>query len=58
MLTSRLFLERSIASKVSLIGERINAFGGIVLDASCGVWWMCGTALVNGDGFFLSAKGR
>ena len=33
-------------------GERMHEFGGIVLDASCGVWWMGGTALVNGVGFF------
>ena len=58
VLTSRISLERRRASKVSYIGDRMHVFGGIVLDASCGVWWMGGTALGNRDGFFPSAKGR
>ena len=32
------------------------SFGGIVVDASCGVWWMGGMELGNGDGFFPSAE--
>ena len=27
-------------------------FGGTVEEASCGVWWIGGTALGNGYGFF------
>ena len=30
----------------------MHEFGGIVLDVYFGVWWMGGTALGNGDGFF------
>ena len=51
MIAFRLFLEWSRALKVSCIGERMYSFGGIVVDASCGVWWMGGTVLVNRDGF-------
>ena len=58
MLASRLFLEQSRASKVSCIGERMNALGGAGMEASCGVWWIGSMALGNGDGFFPSAKGR
>ena len=31
----------------------MHAFGGIVMDTSCGVWWIGGTALINGDGFYV-----
>ena len=58
MLDSRLLLEQMISSEVSCRGERMHAFGGIVLDASCGVWWVSSMALVNGDGFFPSAERR
>ena len=53
VLDSRLFLKQRRASKVSCRGERIHAFGGIVMDAPCGVWWIGGTALINGDGFYV-----
>ena len=43
VLASRLFLEQRIASKVSCRGERMHAFGGIVLDVYCDVCWMGGT---------------
>ena len=36
----------------------MHVFGGIVLGASCAVWWIGGTALGNGDGFFPLAKGN
>ena len=35
----------------------MNASGGIVMDASCVVWWIGDMALGNGYGFFLSAEG-
>ena len=35
----------------------MNSFGGIVLDTSCGVWWMGRTALGNADGFFRQPRG-
>ena len=53
MLAYRLFLEQMIASKVSCRRERMHEFGRIVLDASCGVWWIGGKALVIGDDFFI-----
>ena len=58
VLASRLSLEQRRVSKVSCRGERVHAFGGIVLDAYCGMWWMGGTALANGDGFPPSDEGR
>ena len=58
MLASRLFLERRIASKVSYIRKRMHELGGTGMESSCGVWWIDGTALGNGDGFFPSSKGR
>ena len=51
VIASRLFLEQRRASKVSYTGDRMYAFGSIVMDAHCGVWWIGGTALGNGDGF-------
>ena len=51
VISYRLFLEQSRVSKVSCRWESTNSFGGIVLDASCGVWWMDSTAMRNGDGF-------
>ena len=57
VLNSTLFLDLSRASEVSCRGERMHKFGGIVLDTSCGVWWMGGTALGNGDGFFRRTRG-
>ena len=56
VLASRLFLERRRASNVSCREERVYAFGGIVMDTSCGMWWMGGTAMGNGDGFFPLAE--
>ena len=58
VLASGLFSEKRIASNVSFSGERMHAFGGTVAEASCGVWWIGGTALGNCDGFFLSSVGR
>ena len=57
VLVSRLFLDRGRASKIYFRGERMHVYGGIVLDASSGVWWMGSTALVNGDGFFHWLRG-
>ena len=53
-----MFLKQRRASKVSFIGERMYLLGGTGMGASCGVWWIDGTALVNRNGFFLSAKER
>ena len=36
----------------------MHALEGNGMEASCGVWWIGGTALGNGDGIFPSAKGR
>ena len=58
MLASKIFLERSKASNVSCKGETMNSFGGIELDVSCGVCWIGGTVLGNGDDFFSSAFGE
>ena len=52
MLASRLFLEKMRASNVSCRRERMHVFGGTVTEAFCGVWWIGGTPLGNGDGFF------
>ena len=57
-LASRLFLERRRASNVSCRRERMHVFGVTLMEASCGMWWIGSTALVNGDGFFPSAVGR
>ena len=57
MLASRLFLERRRASNVSFKRESMHAFGVIVLDASCDVWWMGGMVMGNGDGFFHWKRG-
>ena len=35
----------------------MHAFGVNVMDASCGMWWMGGTALGNGDIFFCRLRG-
>ena len=53
MLSSRLFLDRRRASKFSFRVERMHMFGSIVINASCGVWWIGGKALVIGDDFFI-----
>ena len=58
VLDYRLFLDQRRSSKVSLIGKKMHALGGTGMEASCSVWWIDGTALGNGNGFFLSAKGR
>ena len=58
VLTFRPLFEQSRASKFSRRGERIHTFMGTLMEASWGVWWIGGTALVNGDGFSPSAKGR
>ena len=57
VLASRILLEQRRASKVSYRGERNHAFGGIVMEASCGMWWIGGTALVNGDEFLHQPRG-
>ena len=49
VLASSIFLDQRRASKVSCRWERIRAFVGILMDVSCGVWWVGGMALVNGD---------
>ena len=36
----------------------MHAFGFTVTEASCGLWWIGGTSLGNGDGFFPSDVGR
>ena len=36
----------------------MHLFGGTVVETSCGVWWIGGTAQGKGDGFFPSAVGR
>ena len=35
----------------------MHAFGGIVLEASCGEWWIGGVALGNGDIYFCRPRG-
>ena len=55
---SRLLLEQRISSNVSFIGEGMHALGGTGVEASCGVRWINGTELGNGNGIFLSAEGR
>ena len=57
MLASRILLEQRRASKFSCRGERIHVFGGIVINAYCGVWWIGGTALGDGDKSFLRPRG-
>ena len=52
VLASRLFLGKRRLSNVSCRGEKIHAFGGTVVELSCGAWWIGGTALGNGGGFF------
>ena len=36
----------------------MHALGGTGMEASCGVWWINGTELGNGNGFFLPAEER
>ena len=57
VLASSIFLDQRRASKVSCRWERIRAFVGILMDVSCGVWWVGGMALVNGDGFYRQLRG-
>ena len=49
VLDSSILLDQSRASKVSFIGEMMNALGGTGMEASCSVWWIDGTALGNGN---------
>ena len=35
----------------------MHELGGSGMEVSCGVWWIDGTALGNGGGFFPSDKG-
>ena len=56
VLTSGMLLERRRESNVSCSGERMHAFGGTVVEAFCGVWWIGGTALGNGGGFFFVGR--
>ena len=58
VIASRLFSERRRASNVSCIRDIMHLFGGTVVETSCGVWWIGGTAQGKGDGFFPSAVGR
>ena len=57
VLTYRIFLEQIRESNVSCIRERMHAFGGNVTEASCGVWWISGTTLANGDDFLRLPRG-
>ena len=56
MLASRLFLEQIIASKVSCRGDMMHSFGGTVMKELCVLWWIGGTALVNGGWIFSVSR--
>ena len=58
MLASKLFLDKSRVSNFSCSRERMHAFGGTAMEASCGVWWIGSTALGNGDVFSPPDIGR
>ena len=49
MLDYRLLLEQRRESKVSFIGEMMHVLGGTGMEESCGVWWIDGTTLRNGN---------
>ena len=34
------------------IGERMHALGGTGVEVYCGMWWVNGTELGNGNGYF------
>ena len=57
VIASRIFLEQMIASNVSCIGDTLHELWVTWMEASCGMWWIGGKAIENGDGFVLSAKG-
>ena len=58
LLAYRLLLDQRRESKVSYRRERINELGGTGMKVPCDVWWIGGTALVNGVDFFPSDKER
>ena len=49
---SRLLLEQRISSNISFIGEGMHALGGTGVEVYCGMWWVNGTELGNGNGYF------